>query len=174
MKALTSPIAVSLLLVVASGCAEQTPAVTPTTVTAPVEPDAGAAAAPAPVVPTSVDAAIASDVRAWFVLSPAKCPPSSPGTCYRVTLSLRGAVTDDRLVSKSYWSQTGCTAGANVECSGPSGTGRLSARCEASGACVVEAFSESDGYCPTNDCGSTVVVDRFEVPAGTRLVSGKP
>jgi hypothetical protein len=121
-----------------------------------------------------VDAAVSDEVRAWFKLSTVKCAADSPGTCYRVTLQLRGAVTDERLVAKSYWSQAGCTGGQGVACSGPSGDSNLSVRCDAGGACVVEAFAESDGYCPTHDCGSTMVLDRFSAPAGTRLVMGKP
>ena len=157
------------------GCAERAPAVVapppppPTTVAA--LPDAAVAV---PAAAPTVDAAVPTEVRAWFKLSTVKCRAESPGTCYRVTLALRGAVTDDRLVAKSYWSQTGCAAGKIVACSGPSGDSNLSVRCDAGGACVVEAFSESDGYCPTNDCGSTIVQDRFRVPAGTKVVFGKP
>lgn len=124
--------------------------------------------------PVVVDAAVSDEVRAWFKLSTVKCSPDSAGICYRIALLLRGAVNEDRVLAKSYWSQTGCTGGKLVACSGPSGNSNLSVRCDAARACVVEEFAESDGYCPTNDCGSTTVRDRFSVPAGTKLVMGKP
>lgn len=166
------------LLAIGLGCAgADERATAPTTATsAPVVTTAAPSAAPSASAasPTIIDAG-PPELRAWFSLLPVKCTPNTdPATCYRVTLSLRGATHGDEVIDKSYWSQLGCSAGANVECSGPSGRSSLTLRCDAAGTCRVEDFGESDGYCPTHDCGSRTERYRFNVPAGTKLVFAKP
>lgn len=166
------------LLAIGLGCAgaDQPPSAPATSTSAPVTTATEPSAAPSASVatPAIVDAG-PTELRAWFSLLPVKCTPNTdPATCYRVTLSLRGAKSGDEVIDKSYWSQLGCSAGADVDCSGPSGRSSLTLRCDAAGTCRVEDFSVSDGYCPNHDCGSRTERYRFTVPAGTKVVYAKP
>ncbi|CAN5274039.1 hypothetical protein BH09MYX1_BH09MYX1_02500 [soil metagenome] len=126
--------------------------------------------------PTADASGNAPALEAWFLLAPIKCTQagSAYGICYKVTLSLRGAVREDRVVARSHWSQLGCSGGANVECNGPSGSSHIFVRCDAKGECFVEQKSGSDGYCPANDCDSTLVVDHFSVAPATKVKFEKP
>lgn len=130
-----------------------------------------------PKVEAGAEAPRSTELRAWFGLRPMKCGKDDPeyGTCYAITLSLHGAVEEERVIAKGFWAQVGCTGGVSVHCDGPSGTSHLSLTCSKDGSCVVENRSESDGYCPPpEDCASRMGMDKFTVPLATKLVFVKP
>ncbi|CAN5669271.1 hypothetical protein BH11MYX1_BH11MYX1_52660 [soil metagenome] len=126
---------------------------------------------PPPVQLGSIPADAGRDVTARFVLDPVACEPSNASsTCYKVSLALTGRMNETRLIAPTFASQSGCTAGETVECAGPSGATSIRASCDLADACVVQVRSESDGYCPANDCASIVVADKFALPHGAHLV----
>lgn len=142
---------------------------------------ASASASASPSASASASASAApptTDLHASFSLAKTKCKnPEMYGQCYDVTLSLHGAVERDMLVSKAEWGQVDCkvtNGGAGVLCDGPSGATSLDVRCDPRGACTVVARSVSDGYCPPpEDCSSSAVRYKFDVPAGTKLATVK-
>ena len=149
--------------------------------TKPVPSTASASASASANVPVPASASAApptTDLHASFSLAKTKCKnPEMYGQCYDVTLSLHGAVERDMLVSKAEWGQVDCkvtNGGTGVLCDGPSGATSLDVRCDPRGACTVVARSVSDGYCPPpEDCSSSAVRYKFDVPAGTKLATVK-
>lgn len=173
------------LLVLGMNCAGAPSPVAPRTETAIDAGDAGdadatpeASVAIAPVADASPDVARPTELAAWFKLRTVKCGKGSDpgyGTCYEITLSLHGTVAEDHVVAKNLWAQVDCTGGTAVHCGGPSGTSDISLTCSREGECIVDEYSESDGYCPPpEDCGSRTRLDKFSVPSGTKLVFAKP
>ena len=171
------------LLVLGLNCAgsSEPKATTPTTDRPPATVTLAEVDASPPVAATGADAAAdaprSTELRAWFQLRTMKCGKDDPdyGTCYAITLSLHGAVEEERVVAKGFWAQVGCTGGVSVHCDGPSGSSHLSLACTKDGQCIVEDYGVSDGYCPPpEDCGDRVQMDKFTVPVGTKLVFVKP
>jgi hypothetical protein len=160
----------------AEGHAQPEPSASAATPTASAPASAPAASASASA-PTSVVEAGPTEVRAWFSLAKTKCPnPEMFGQCYDVTLSLRGAIERDQVVSKAEWGQVDCTTnGTSVLCQGPSGATKLTLDCKPTGECTVALVGESDGHCPPpEDCTWKATRAKVTLPAGVKVTYAKP
>jgi hypothetical protein len=143
--------------------------------------DAGVVSA----VSTSAEAG-ASELRAWFVVAEEQCRPDDGpgGMCEYPSLKLVGARSETRSLddlvlprpriyndSNTAFHQMGCGDGEGVRCIGvdPKKELKVTLGCDAAGKCIVRASAPQLMRQP-----GSLVVDTFDVPAGTKVVFVKP